>query len=118
MDTLALQVYSGQFLNIGINLAINNRLYKIGWMMYQSMSDRRMNPEGTEKLALLFKNDVPVALCWFDGKSAMAFCRPDQRRKGYASKCYKALDIKSPTVRSGEYGSLYFWRALELEVER
>lgn len=106
------KVYRGAELPIGADMCIKAKLYIAGWLLYPtllSMCNRSCAP--SSQIAVLLKNDVPVALVLYNGEILMAFTKEFERYQGHASKCVQALDLEPGScAREGIAGTREFWR--------
>ncbi len=107
-------VYRNRTLSEGARIALGARLYVSGWSLHPTLETLRDYQGVTDaRIAIAFIGETPVCLVLMhtDGM-LMAFCRKSERRKGYASACFKAL--KSPLFAwagEGVYGSPEFWKS-------
>lgn len=121
---MKVKVYDGKTIVEGADLALKNRLYVSGWALSDELKWARhegmrldqwtsVNPDYHQryKIALAFKDNVPVAVVLWTGHTMMAFCRAAERRNGYASACVKALNIQTARAWPGvERASIPFWK--------
>ena len=119
-----IKLYSNETLVEGINLALKHRLYISGWCLSKDLVWARKEPtplghKDYFSLALYFKDDVPIALCFRKGRGLQAFCKKSERKKGYAAKCVqhmkKHIDGEASAVYGVE-GSLTFWAKMGVEA--
>lgn len=115
-----IKLYERRTLIEGINLALKHRLYVSGWCLSGSLVYARDSVSENPSLglnysvALYFVNDVPVAICFREYSTLQSFCKKQERNKGYASACVKAvkksfLCPKDIRADYGIQGSLDFW---------
>lgn len=106
------KLYQGNTLSEGADLCLKARLYVPGWDLNPTLKRMRDYLTHSGMLAVGFENGQPVALCLFDGRMYMAFCRKDRRRLGYGSKCFQLIG-RQPAGWAGEgvVGTLEFWKA-------
>ena len=103
----------------GLNLALKYRLFVSGWCLSSDLCSARsevtVNPPAAENysVALYFKDQVPVAICFRHHAKIQAFCKKSERKKGYASKCVDKVkgqhQYKQWCAGSGVEGSHVFW---------
>lgn len=106
---VTMKTYSGDSLIEGINLTLKHRLYISGWDLSNSMVRARKRPNDTMEVALLFKDETPIAVAWYSGRNLMAFVRKSERNKGYGSKVVKHINKPTASTGYGIEGSLQFW---------
>jgi hypothetical protein len=105
----------------GIEIAIRNKLYIQGWRMYDEFHRLLNTVSYDKKLAIAFVDNEPVACVlffeyWDCLPQSMAFCKSHMRRRGYATACFKALEVKQTNAQIGISGSQLFWQSLEVKV--
>lgn len=107
---LKIKVYRGGSLSEGADLCLKARLFVPGWDLNPTLAKMRDHGDSKSRIAVLFENQQPVALCLFNGDMLMAFCRKDRRRRGYGSRCFDALG-RPPHAWAGEgvAGTMSFW---------
>lgn len=116
--------YSNDTLVEGINLALKHRLYISGWCLSEDLVWARKQVKRSQfmdyfSLALYFKDDVPIALCFRKGRGLQAFCKKSERKKGYAAKCVQHMKKHIDGEASAGYGvegSLTFWAKMGVEA--
>ena len=119
-----IKFYSNETLVEGINLALKHRLYISGWCLSEDLTRARKEANRLEhkdffSLALYFKNDVPIALCFRQGRGLQAFCKKSERKKGYAAKCVQHMKKHvefALKAGSGVEGSLTFWAKMDVQA--
>ena len=105
-----IKVYRGLDVVKGAELALKHRLYVAGWSMSGTLQRMIKYPQTYHGLALGSLNGVPVTIVLHDSYHYMAFCRKALRRNGYASQCFKALNVRGMDAGGGIDGSDHFWR--------
>lgn len=119
-----IKLYSNETLVEGINLALKHRLYISGWclsvcLVWARKEANRLGHKDYFSLALYFKDDVPIALCFRQGRGLQAFCKKSERKKGYAAKCVQHIKKHvdgEVSARSGVEGSLTFWAKMDVQA--
>lgn len=76
----------------GARIALKHQLYVPTWLLQSNLAEVRHRPKG-KKIALLFKNNVPVAVAFLDDSTRVmqVFVRPEERRHGYGTKVVQAI---------------------------
>lgn len=110
-------VYEGHDIVKGCKLALKHRLFVGGWSLRDEY--KICIEDKTGRLALLFKDGIPVASMLqvehYNGKSEVqAFTRSTYRRKGYGTLCYEALGFPKASCGPGVDGSENFWKKVGL----
>ena len=113
---------------VAIDLVLKNRLYVSGWLLSECLVRARrrllMSKSCAQrctqyKIALMFKDSLPVAVAFFDRDSSlnmMAFCRVSERRCGHASKCVQALGIDTFSAAVGIEHSRKLWSKHSVDI--
>lgn len=105
-------LYEGETLKLGAKIAVKHKLYVSGWDLSYRFKDiiRSKTPRKDIKLSLVYIDDTPVAVAYSSIRSAQAFCRKSERKKGYGSDAVKAIpDINTNYGGYGLIGSDIFW---------
>jgi hypothetical protein len=123
---IRVRVYEGEKIVDGVTIALAACLFINGWALRPSLT----NADPTkDRLAICFKDKVPVALAFItdwspwrqselERPTLMSFCKESERRKGYASRCVRALGDRPAGIVSyiGEEGSAKFWKRNGLDA--
>jgi hypothetical protein len=104
------QVFQSQTLRAGADLALRHRLYVSGWALSHVLQCFRTSQNTTDRLALGFCDDQPVAVAIYRDGTIQAFCRKSQRRQGYGGACVRALRAQSARAKLGITGTDRFWQ--------
>jgi hypothetical protein len=117
MQVFRTQVYQSQTLRAGADLALRHRLYVSGWQLSQVLQSFRTRQNTTDRLALGFCDDRPVAVAIYRDGTIQAFCRKSQRRQGYGGACVRALRAQSARAVVGIKGTDCFWQQQNVQCD-
>jgi hypothetical protein len=110
------KLYQGPTLHQGIECAIKNRLYVIGWCMLPTLKTMKKCANHNDRLAIGFLDQTAVSIALVSDYYVQAFCRKQHRRKGYAGACVRALQCQQAWASTGIAGSYEFWQRMRVTV--
>ncbi len=116
---LTTKVYSGAKLSVGADLAIRARLYVPGWELRGVLQCMKTNHRQDSKMAITFRDSVPICVVVSHYGETMAFTRKIERKKGIGMKTFKAMKLhKMPLYGHGIKGSYDFWRKVAKTIDK
>lgn len=85
-------VMNGTSVVDGAKIALKHQLYVPTWQLQSNLADACHRPQ-KKKIAIVFKNNLPVAVSLLDEHARLiqVFCRPEERHKGYGTMCVQAI---------------------------
>jgi hypothetical protein len=115
-----LQLFEGDSIDAAINgtsaidgarIALQHRLYVPTWQLQSDLGQVKFRAHD-KKIAIVFKHNTPIAVAFLDGQTRLiqVFCKPEERRKGYATMAVQAIKPeKRIHAHQGISGTWMFW---------
>ena len=108
-----IKLYDNGNAHIGADIALKSRLYVSGWNLSGELGKIRAERKTDNKVALLFKGNVCIAVAVLRRDFVQAFVRKQERRNGYGRMVVEKLGVsKSVDHGEGIDGSWKFWSSV------